>query len=118
LCRKIDEAKIAALLFAPLLPCSPFLSSSLLPSSAQVLQTTLPQFHTAQRIPAINSYCIELFICLQLQPLGLIARQPCLAHDRVLQSRLSQSSPATTTRQNYNTLLIDCVYTKIADLLE
>ncbi|PMD43121.1 hypothetical protein L207DRAFT_290985 [Hyaloscypha variabilis F] len=29
-----------------------------------------------------------------------------------------QSSPATTTRQNYNTLLIDSLYTKVADVLE
>ena len=100
LCRKVDEAKIAALLFAPDLPSSPschllFLlacSISHLPSSALDPRTTSAQFTATKRPSAINSYCL-----LQLQTLtGLIAVSPVWRTTACPSRGAPQSSAAAT----------------------
>ena len=95
----------------------PFLSSP----SAAILRprpaSIVPQFHIVLRISAIESYCAELCFELQLQTLDLIASQPCLAHDRVLYSRLSPIITGDHTTLSINTTSIISPY-KVADLLE
>jgi hypothetical protein len=121
LCRKVDEAKIAALLFAPGLPSSPscrllfLLACSIfhLPSSALDPRTTSSQFTTTKIISAINSYCLQ-----QLQTLtGLIAVSP-VWRTTACSSRGAPQSSAAATPLSPPIIHRKSLRTKVADVLE
>jgi hypothetical protein len=100
LCRKVDEAKIAALLFAPHLPCSPschllFLLLLHLPSSIFRTRSAnnLLSIHHRQEI-----ICDPQLLSAAANTHQSHRRQPCLAHVRVLKSR---RSPITSSGHTY-----------------